>query len=188
MKRARQASGRVVRALVLAVVFFSSSAYAARPDRAPSIDPIVRALGVDLDDGESLSHAHKEVAHRAGSRLISLCPDCRLATIDEEGPCGWARTNRRIIQAAVAKGMDEESIVAAYVKTYGPEVLAVDTSQGRYQTMWIVPYLCVAGGLGIVGFVGYRARRRRDEEVVEPEVVEAGEAREALERELAALD
>lgn len=176
----------VVHTLALAVLFVSSSAVAARPDRAPPIDPIVRLLGVDIDDASPISHDHKEIAHVAGSRLISLCPDCRLSTIDEEGPCGWARMNRKVIQRAAAQGMDADAIVAAYVKTYGPDVLAVDTSQGKYQSMWIVPYLGVAAGLGIVGFVGYRARRRREEDVAE--VPLDPEAQDRLARELAELE
>lgn len=171
--------------LLLLLLLVPGTASAARPDRAPSLDPIVRALDVQIDRHATLTEAQHAEVHRAGSRLISLCPDCRLATIAEEGPCGWARMSRQIIGAAVAKGMNEEEIVQAYVKTYGPDVLAVDTSEGRYQAMWAVPYVLIAGALALVFFIGRRARRR-DEEPVEDEV--DPEARARLDAELGALD
>lgn len=172
---------------VVLLTFVTGAAAAARPDRAPSIDPIIAALAVNLADDAPLTPTQRDIAHRAGSRLVSLCPDCRLSTIDEEGPCGWARTNRHVIQRAVAAGLSEDAIVERYVATYGPDVLAVDTNAGKYRVMWAAPYLLVLAGLGLVFVVGRRARRRKETEP-EPDVSVEPTDRALLDAELDALD
>ena len=158
---------------------------AARPTRSPPIQPIAEALGVTVEDAAHLEAHEREVAHRAGSRLLSLCPDCRLGTIDEDGPCGWARVNRTVIKNAVKAGHDEESIVSAYVATYGPDVLATDTNQGLAAASWIIPYLMIALGLALVMMIGRRSRQR----AVQPATtVRRDAAYTALQNELADLD
>lgn len=171
---------------VVALLLFAVEAEA-RPKRAPPIDPVARALGVGANTAPSLTPEQKHVAHDAGSRLVSLCPDCRLATIAEEGPCGWARTNRRIIASAAAAGLDADTIVGRYVATYGEEVLAADTSEGRYVLTWVVPYVLIGVGLFVV-FVVARRRRETTSALPEPDRSYDPRISEMLDDELAQLD
>lgn len=141
--------------LILSATMMSSVAMA-RPERAPPVDVVARVLGVGPNPGAKLdAHGH-EVARAAGHRLVSLCPDCRLSTIDEEGPCGWARAQRGIIRNAVAAGMDEEAIVAAYVRSYGKEILAIDKNRGFAAASWVVPIVVVLASFVLVMLIGRR--------------------------------
>jgi cytochrome c-type biogenesis protein CcmH/NrfF len=160
-----------------------------RPAVAPPLEPVIRALGLGAERPERLTEAQRAVAHAAGRRMVSLCPSCRLTTIDEEGPCGWARASRGLIEQAAARGDSAEAIVATWVGVYGEGILAVPTDRGFAATSWRLPI--AAGLLGLVAFVaaGLRARRRGTPEPPSPaaSTVDA-DARAELERALAELD
>ena len=156
MDRGTYFSVNRVASLAVLGVFILPSVASARPDRAPSVELVARALNVDISSSAPLDEHGHETAHAVGSRLVSLCPDCRLATIDEEGPCGWARVNRLIIKNAVAKGMGEEEIVKTYVATYGAQVLAIDKGTGLAAFSWIVPM-----AVTVVSFAGLLVLGRR---------------------------
>lgn len=134
-----------------------------RPAEAPAIEPVVSALGVDLTPGRVLSEEQAKTAKTAGQKMISLCPKCRLGTIDEEGPCGWARTNRTVIRNAAAKGMTADEIIAIYVKTYGANILAIPSDTGFARASWLVPYAGIGASFVFLFFVGNRLRKRKDE-------------------------
>lgn len=165
-----------------------------RPAEAPPIETVVTALGVDLMPGRELTDAQKETAKTAGQKLISLCPKCRLGTIDEEGPCGWARTNRTVIRNAAHKGMSADEIIAVYVKTYGENVLAIPNDKGFAMASWMVPYAGIGASFVFLFFIGSRLRKRKQEAEAPaaapekpPEPAET-EAEKLLKQELAELD
>ena len=146
--------------LVMAAAVVGAGSAHARPEHAPPVALVAEALGVDLSPGPVLDKKGRAVARAAGHRLLSLCPDCRLSTIAEEGPCGWARSNRLLIKKAVAAGMTEEAIVETYVKTYGPEVLAIDTNQGWAATSWMLPFSLILASLVALLVLGRRMTLR----------------------------
>lgn len=163
-----------------------------RPAETPAIEPVVTALGVDLTPGRVLTEEQAKTAKTAGQKMISLCPKCRLGTIDEEGPCGWARTNRTVIRNAAAKGMSAEEIIAVYVKTYGENILAIPSDQGFARASWMVPYAGIGASFVFLFFVGNRLRKRRDDTPA-PDAAPAAkpsetEAEKLLQQELAELD
>lgn len=166
-----------------------------RPAEAPSIEKVVTALGVDLTPGRVLSDEQMKAAKTAGQKMISLCPKCRLGTIDEEGPCGWARTNRTVIRNAVAKGMSADEIIAVYVKTYGENIIAIPSDKGFARASWMVPYAGIGASFVFLFFVGQRLRRRKDEPTAAgpesapaPPAASETEAERLLKEELAELD
>lgn len=164
-----------------------------RPAVAPPLEPVIRALGVGAARADRLTEAQRAVAHAAGQRLVSLCPSCRLTTIDEEGPCGWARANRGLIEQAAADGRSADAIVATYVEVYGEGILAVPTDHGFAATSWRLPI--AFGGISLLAFLGVGLRARRRPARPEPDSPPAraatpadADARAELERALAELD
>lgn len=131
----------------------------ARPDRAPPINLVAEALGVDLTRGVRLTPHQRGTARAAGRRLVSLCPDCRPSTIDEDGPCGWARTNRILIRNAVAAGQSEEQIVRTYVATYGRQVLARQMSMPVAIVYWMGSAALILASLIVLLAVARRVSR-----------------------------
>ena len=152
-------------ALGLALVAFMTTSSPAganvRTGEAPPVDPVLRAFRVNLEEPVSLTPEQRRVAEAAGHRMISLCPHCRLGTLEEDGPCGWARTHRLIIRAAAAGGFDEETIVRTYIDAYGPRILAPSKQQGFAAASWAVPVGATLLGLISVFAAGQRMRRPR---------------------------
>lgn len=171
----------LVPTLVLGV---AGSATAGRPSEAPPVEAVIRVLGLSMDRGDALSKAQKASAQRVGQKMISLCPHCRLSTIDEEGPCGWARAQRRVIQNAVAEGHSEEDIVAAYVRTYGPEILALEPDDPARVASWAVPYVAVFFALSGFVIAGIRLRRRAAAEVESDDSEPSDDSDRALDAQL----
>ncbi len=168
-----------------ALLVMTQIAQIERPKAAPPIAPVIRALGVPARGLAELTSAQAVQAKSAGRRLVSLCPHCRLSTIDEVGGCGWARTNKGVIRRAAAKGLSAEQIVETYVKTYGRGILAVAKDQGLAAASWRVPIVFSFASLGLFILVGIRARRRE----LEPEPQTAAmEDQQTLRQELEALD
>ncbi|MBK8014356.1 MAG: cytochrome c-type biogenesis protein CcmH [Deltaproteobacteria bacterium] len=128
----------------------------------PPVDWVMKALGVSADETPSLTEEQRRVADDAGQRLVSLCPDCRPSTITEEGPCGWARVNRRVIRNAVALGRSADQIVDTYVAVYGQRILAVPKDHGFAAASWAVPYAAAVLSLAFLFVLGRRLRRRAE--------------------------
>jgi cytochrome c-type biogenesis protein CcmH/NrfF len=98
-----------------------------------------------------------------------------------------------VIRNAVAKGMSADEIIAVYVKTYGPNVVAIPNDQGFAMASWIVPYTGIAASFVFLFFIGQRLRRKKGEpaeatpESPAPATGES-EAERLLKQELAELD
>lgn len=101
-------------------------------------------------------------------------PQTSLADIEDEVMCTicgttlqlanapQAQQERDLINQLIAEGRDKEEIKDALVVEYGPEVLAVPSTEGFDLAAWIVP---IAGlGLGLVAIVFAARRWRRDRE------------------------
>ncbi len=177
------------RAFVL-LASFAPSAAEARPERAPPVSLVARALGVPETNVAPLTPEQRDVAEAAGRRLISLCPDCRLSTIDVEGPCGWARAQRSVIKNAVAAGWGEDEIVKTYVATYGDQILAIETDRGFAAASWLVPMLVTVLSLGFLLVLGRRLTRNQRAAPIATtaEPTDIGSDRKTLEAELEAMD
>ena len=127
---------------------------------APPVEWVMKALGVSADDTPNLTDDQRHAADEAGQRLVSLCPDCRPSTITEEGPCGWARVNRRIIRNAVVQGRSANEIVDTYVAVYGQKILSVSKDRGFAAASWAVPYAAAVLSLAFLFLLGRRLRQR----------------------------
>jgi cytochrome c-type biogenesis protein CcmH/NrfF len=55
--------------------------------------------------------------------------------------------------AAVSRGDSDSLVEQSFVQKYGPTVLAAPTTSGFDRTAWIVPFVALALGLGIVVLV-----------------------------------
>ncbi len=156
-----------------------------RPKVAPPIAPVIRALGVPPKGSAELTSAQAAQAKSAGEQLVSLCPHCRLSTIEEVGSCGWARTNKGVIKRAAALGLTAEQIVDTYVKTYGRGVLSIAKDRGLAAASWRVPIVFSVATLGLFILVGLRARKRAP---LRAQNEASSEDHSILRRELEALD
>jgi cytochrome c-type biogenesis protein CcmH/NrfF len=57
---------------------------------------------------------------------------------------------RNELMAAVSRGDSDSLVEQAFVQKYGPTVLAAPTAVGFDRTAWVVPFVALALGLGLV--------------------------------------
>lgn len=180
---------RLLAALLLAAPAVLATAPRAYAGDEPSPTLAARAFGVSWEETSPSTPAHKEIARRAGIRLMSLCPNCPPSNLTD-GSCYWSRISRVVMLNAAVTGKTEDEIVKTYLSIYGPQVLAVGTENGFAMLSWVVPYATV--GLALFGLLvlGVRLKRRqRTHETTLPAapVADPG-ARAILRDELDALD
>jgi len=108
----------------------------------------------------------------APAAVAAVEPQASLSDIEDEVMCTicgttlqlanapQAQQERDLITSLIAEGKDKEQIKDALVAEYGPEVLAVPSSEGFDLAAWIVPVAGIA--LALVGIV-VAARRWRGE-------------------------
>jgi len=75
--------------------------------------------------------------------------------------CHFSDPVRIKLLAMVEKGMSDDEILAEMVKVYGKEILMKPPAEGFYLLSWVMPYVGLASGLGLLYFIlrGYLKRR-----------------------------
>jgi cytochrome c-type biogenesis protein CcmH len=60
---------------------------------------------------------------------------------------------REELMAGIAKGDNDDLVLQAFIQKYGTTVLAAPTEKGFNRVAWIMPYLALVMGLGVVTMV-----------------------------------
>ncbi|OGG52177.1 MAG: hypothetical protein A3F84_19420 [Candidatus Handelsmanbacteria bacterium RIFCSPLOWO2_12_FULL_64_10] len=104
--------------------------------------------------------------------------------------CPFAVPARRTIDEKIASGMGKEAIIQSFVAQYGEVVLAAPTKKGFNLTAWILPFVAILAGAGIVRAVIKRWARPEAQPAHEPasEAEDDVEYRARVEKELKELD
>jgi hypothetical protein len=110
--------------------------------------------------GESSMDVFGPEVRRVGGRLACLCKTC----VETVGACPMLQCHysspaRARITAMSKQGINDDAIVATFVKENGIEALSVPPSEGFNSLIWIMPW--VAGALGLAGIVWYVRRHSR---------------------------
>jgi cytochrome c-type biogenesis protein CcmH/NrfF len=147
----------------LGITIVSSSAEAESP--SPSAAAVV--LGIDTEKPVTLAPEAMEQARAIGREVVCLCETCPRLTITDCG-CGWAQTNKKTIEHALAQGQSRAEIIQAYREAYGSQVMAMVPNEGLARLSYLVPYATTVLGLIAVVVVGRRMRRRQEDETKAP--------------------
>ncbi len=129
-------------------------------------DEVVRAMGHNDDSGWAHRHRpNSELATSLMKELICLCGGCQRETL-YECKCGYAASERKKVLDLLAlqdlttpagRTRARRAVIDAFVAEYeGERVLAAP----RSSYTWILPYLAVVGGLGLLFAVGRGLVRR----------------------------
>lgn len=105
--------------------------------------------------------------------------------------CPFSIPARKSIDEKIASGMSKEAIMRTFVAQYGEQVLAAPTKKGFNLTAWILPFVMLIVGGGIVRAVIRRWTRAEAQPAHEQERLseaEDAEYRDKVERELKELD
>jgi cytochrome c-type biogenesis protein CcmH/NrfF len=78
--------------------------------------------------------------------------------------CGeWAVPAKAEIRARIARGEDEATILKYFIGRHGEKVLTTPLPQGFNRAAWIIPGVAMVLGLGVVGIVLARWKKRSDQ-------------------------
>lgn len=88
---------------------------------------------------------------RVGSKLACLCGTCNNTVADcPMIECGYSKPAREKIAAMQAAGSSDAEIIASFVQEQGTRALAVPPTQGFNLLAWVMPFVALAAGLGVV--------------------------------------
>ena len=126
---------------------------------------------------------------RVGVHLTCQCGcnddvNCNMSS----GQCHFCKPARTKIFQMQKSGMSDSSIVASFVKEYGPSILRHDPNS----FFWVIPYVTLGAGLVLIALLVRRwARRPRPASAAGPPIEDDPDYvryRDAVEKDTARLD
>ena len=91
--------------------------------------------------------------HDLGHQLMCICGCGQILLECNHVGCPDSDSMRNELMVAVTRGDSDSLVEQSFVQKYGPTVLAAPTTSGFDRTAWIVPFVALALGLGIVVLV-----------------------------------
>src|SRR5580700_4630507 len=88
-----------------------------------------------------------------GHQMMCICGCNQILLECNHVGCPDSDGMRNELMAAVSRGDSDSLVEQSFVQKYGPTVLAAPTMQGFDRTAWIVPFVALALGFGIVVLV-----------------------------------
>src|SRR6266581_4153168 len=105
--------------------------------------------------------------HQIGSKIKCMCNGCDQAAGKcyhvggaYSGPCDTAKTMLKEIDTHIATGLNDQQVLDAMIKQYGPLAYVEPPKSGFGLVAWLMPILYLLGGLTLVVAVMKRWRRR----------------------------
>ena len=120
-----------------------------------------------------------------GDRLACKCGGCNNTVGNcPMLKCHYADPARQRIAKMLADGMTDDAIVAVFVKEEGLSALAVPPAEGFNLLGWVMPFIALVAGLGMIWM--YIKRFRKPVDAVAPPLEPAVDKqyRERIEKEL----
>jgi cytochrome c-type biogenesis protein CcmH/NrfF len=114
------------------------------------------AASASLAFAQSESEIQSDQVKRVGTHLNCQCGGCKddLDCQMSGGQCHFCKPARTQIFEMQKQGMSDEAIVASFIKQYGEKIFRPDPSSW----FWIVPYLGLAAGGGLIVLVLMKMR------------------------------
>jgi len=88
-----------------------------------------------------------------GHRLMCVCGCNQILLECNHVGCNYSEHMRDELIAAINHGDNDDLVLQAFIQKYGTTVLSAPTHQGFNRVAWIVPYLALVLGLGVVVMV-----------------------------------
>jgi cytochrome c-type biogenesis protein CcmH/NrfF len=105
--------------------------------------------------------------HQIGSKIKCMCNGCDQAAGKcyhvggaYSGPCDTAKTMLKEIDAHIAAGLNDQQVLDAMIKQYGPLAYVEPPKSGFGLVAWLMPILYLLSGLTLVVVVMKRWRKR----------------------------
>jgi cytochrome c-type biogenesis protein CcmH/NrfF len=90
---------------------------------------------------------------RIGHQLMCVCSCNQVLLECNHVGCSYSTRMRDELTAAVTRGDSDNNVVQWFIQTYGTTVLTVPTDHGFNRIAWVMPYLALVLGIGLVVFI-----------------------------------
>jgi cytochrome c-type biogenesis protein CcmH len=90
---------------------------------------------------------------RIGHQLMCVCGCNQVLLECNHVGCSYSTRMRDELTAAVTRGDSDNNVLQWFIQTYGTTVLTVPTNSGFSRIAWIMPYLALVLGIGLVVFI-----------------------------------
>jgi cytochrome c-type biogenesis protein CcmH/NrfF len=129
---------------------------------------IVFAYAVSMPPGATrLLADQSDRTHQIGSKIKCMCNGCDQAAGKcyhvggaYSGPCDTAKTMLKKIDTHIAAGLNDQQVLDAMIKQYGPLAYVEPPKSGFGLVAWLMPILYLSAGLALVVVVMKRWRKR----------------------------
>ncbi len=128
-----------------------------------------------MADSETVSDISKELVCQCG--CIMVLSNCSHAE------CMVRDTMTTLIEQKIAEGQSKEQIIQFFVAQYGEQVLASPPKRGFNLVAWVLPFVAILGGGGVV-YLALRTWVRRGKSHQTDAVTKAEEGDEEYQRQL----
>ncbi|MCU1326340.1 MAG: hypothetical protein JWN34_1710 [Bryobacterales bacterium] len=100
---------------------------------------------------QTASQLESDEVKRVGNHLTCQCGSCQenLNCNMSSGQCHFCKPARAKIYGMQREGQSDSAIIASFVKEYGEKIFRKDPDN----SFWMVPYLSLLAGAGLVWFV-----------------------------------
>jgi cytochrome c-type biogenesis protein CcmH/NrfF len=88
-----------------------------------------------------------------GHQLMCICSCGQILLECNHVGCPDSDGMRNELMAAVSRGDSDSLVQQAFVQKYGPTVLAAPTTTGFDRTAWIMPFVVLLAGIGLVVYI-----------------------------------
>ena len=146
---------------------------------------LVLFLGAGLAWGE-LPLENPEV-RRIGEKMACQCGCSYSLASCQMNECSFAHSARLELLKMVKSGMTEQQILTAFQKQYGPRILLQPPAKGFFLLGWVMPFVGLVLGFGVVWMVLKRyLRPRAATAAADPDTM--SRYKDRIEKDLADLD
>lgn len=97
---------------------------------------------------------------RIGHQMMCVCGCNQILLECNHVGCSYSTRMRDELTAGVTRGDSDNVILQWFIQTYGTIVLAVPTRTGFNRVAWIMPYLALVLGIGLVVLIVWTWKRR----------------------------
>ena len=104
----------------------------------------------------------RAVSHEDQAQLLATelrCPVCQNLSV-ADSPSEMANQMREVIREKLNSGESADQILAYFVSRYGEWILLSPKREGFNWVAWLLPFVAILGGVGVIGLVVRRSVSR----------------------------
>jgi cytochrome c-type biogenesis protein CcmH/NrfF len=97
---------------------------------------------------------------KLGHKMMCACGCGQILLECNHVGCTYSDTMRGKLTTAIARGDNDDLVLQGFVQEYGTTVLAAPSTTGFNRVAWVMPYLALVLGIGLVGWVVHTWNKR----------------------------